>query len=80
MNLAAFVKNGKFDLDDFCESVNVAVQALNDILEEGLPLHPLEEQRKSVSEWRQIGLGIMGLADMLVKLEIPYDSEEARDL
>ena len=80
MNLAAFVKNGKFDFDDFCESVNVAVQALNDILEEGLPMHPLEEQRKSVSEWRQIGLGIMGLADMLVKLELPYDSEEARDL
>lgn len=80
MNLAAFVKKGKFDFDDFCESVDVAVQALNDILEEGLPLHPLEEQRKSVSEWRQIGLGIMGLADMLVKLEIPYDSEEARDL
>lgn len=80
MNLAAFVKKGKFDFEDFCESVNVAVQALNDILEEGLPLHPLEEQRKSVSEWRQIGLGIMGLADMLVKLELPYDSEEARDL
>lgn len=80
MNLAAFVKDGKFDFDDFCESVNVAVQALNDILEEGLPLHPLEDQRKSVSEWRQIGLGIMGLADMLIKLEIPYDSDIARDL
>lgn len=80
MNLAAFVKDGTFDFDDFCESVNVAVQALNDILEEGLPLHPLEEQRKSVSEWRQIGLGIMGLADMLIKLEIPYDSDIARDL
>lgn len=80
MNLAAFVKDGKFDFDDFCESINVAVQALNDILEEGLSLHPLEEQRKSVSEWRQIGLGIMGLADMLVKLEIPYDSDIARDL
>ena len=80
MNLAAFVKDKKFNFDDFCESVNVAVQALNDILEEGLPLHPLEEQRKSVSEWRQIGLGIMGLADMFIKLELPYDSEKARDL
>lgn len=80
MNLAAFVKDGKFDFYDFCESVNIAVQALNDILEEGLPLHPLEEQRKSVSEWRQIGIGIMGLADMLIKLEIPYDSDIARDL
>ena len=80
MNLAAFVKDGMFDFEDFCESVSIAVQALNDILEEGLPLHPLEEQRKSVNEWRQIGLGIMGLADMLVKLEIPYDSDIARDL
>lgn len=80
MNLAAFVKDGTFDFDDFCESVSIAVEALNDILEEGLPLHPLEEQRKSVSEWRQIGLGIMGLADMLIKLEIPYDSDIARDL
>lgn len=80
MNLAEFVKDRMFDFEDFCEAVNVAVQALNDILEEGLPLHPLEEQRKSVSEWRQIGLGIMGLADMLVKLEIPYDSDIARDL
>lgn len=80
MNLAAFVKDGMFDFEDFWESVNIAVEALNDILEEGLPLHPLEEQRKSVSEWRQIGLGIMGLADMLVKLEIPYDSDIARDL
>ena len=80
MNLAAFVKDGMFDFDDFCESVKIAVQALNDILEEGLSLHPLEEQRKSVREWRQIGLGIMGLADMLVKLQIPYDSDIARDL
>ena len=80
MNLAAFVKDGTFDFEDFCESVKIAVQALNDILEEGLPLHPLEEQRKSVSEWRQIGLGIMGLADMLVKLQIPYDSDIAIDL
>lgn len=80
MNLAAFVKDGMFDFEDFCESVKIAVQALNDILEEGLPLHPLEEQRKSVSEWKQIGLGIMGLADMLVKLQIPYDSDIARDL
>ena len=80
MNLAAFVKDGMFDFEDFCESVSIAVQALNDILGEGLRLHPLEEQRKSVNEWRQIGLGIMGLADMLVKLEIPYDSDIARDL
>ena len=80
MNLAAFVSDEKFDFADFRISVYIAVQALNDILEEGLSLHPLKEQRNSVSDWRQIGLGIMGLADMLIKLKIPYDSEEARDL
>ena len=80
MNLAAFVSDEKFDFADFRISVYIAVQALNDILEEGLSLHPLKEQRNSVSDWRQIGLGIMGLADMLIKLKISYDSEEARDL
>ena len=47
------------------------------MLDEGLELHPLEIQRKTVSEWRQIGLGIMGFADMLIKMGIPYGSEES---
>lgn len=75
MNLSAFVKeDGKFDFDGFRQSVDIAVRALNDILDEGIPLHPLEEQRRSVSQWRQIGLGIMGLADMLIKMGITYGS------
>ena len=37
-------------------------------------LHPLEEQRESVRNWRQIGLGTMGLADMLIKLGVTYGS------
>ena len=50
------------------------MEALNDVLDEGLPLHPLEEQKKSVADWRQIGLGIFGLADMLIKMDIKYGS------
>ena len=46
-------------------------------MDEGLPLHPLEEQRIAVNDWRQIGLGIMGLADMFIKLGIRYGSEES---
>ena len=39
-------------------TVDIAVEALNEVLDEGLKLHPLEMQRKCVSEWRQIGLKI----------------------
>lgn len=80
INLSAFVKNKEFDFDDFGETVVNGVIYLNEVLEEGLSLHPLEEQRQSVADWRQIGLGIMGLADMLIKMELPYDSEQARQL
>lgn len=77
INLAAFVANGKFDFDDFADTVARAVKALNEVLDEGLELHPLEEQRESVADWRQIGLGIFGLADMLIKLGIEYGSADS---
>lgn len=82
INLAEFVINpytecAEFDHESFVKTVKIAVRALNDVLDEGLPLHPLQEQRDSVRDWRQIGLGIMGLADMLIKLGIKYGSEEA---
>lgn len=78
INLAEFVEGGLFNYEKFRDAVRIAVRALNDVLDEGQPLHPLEEQRESVKDWRQIGLGIMGLADMFIKMCIPYDSEEAR--
>lgn len=78
LNLAEFVdKQGNFDFDSLCEAVYVATVALNEVLDEGLPLHPLQEQRDSVRDWRQIGLGIMGLADMLIKMGVTYGSDES---
>ena len=77
INLSTFAKDGKFDFDDFSNTVTHAIIALNEVLDEGLELHPLEEQRKSVADWRQIGLGIFGLADMLIKLGIEYGSEDS---
>ena len=78
VNLAEFVtKDKKFDYRSFRDTVSIAVEALNNVLDEGLSLHPLQEQRDSVRDWRQIGLGIMGLADMLIKMGIKYGSQDA---
>lgn len=82
INLAEFVKNpfkktACIDFDALEQTVFVSVVALNQVLIEGLNLHPLEEQRNSVRELRQIGLGTMGLGDMLIKLGIKYGSEES---
>nr|DAO26574.1 MAG TPA: ribonucleoside-diphosphate reductase, adenosylcobalamin-dependent [Caudoviricetes sp.] len=85
LNLAEFVKDpfGKrpaFDIPSFKQAVKVAIRALNQVLDEGLPLHPLQIQRDSVAKWRQIGLGIMGFGDMLIKMRIPYGSDRCSNL
>lgn len=54
--LNPFTKQATFDYQTFCETVQDSVVFLNEILDEGLDLLPLEEQRKGVGEWRQIGL------------------------
>ncbi len=82
INLSQFVKEpftdkSRFSFPELCEAVETAVRGLNDVLMEGLPLHPLQEQRESVKAWRQIGLGTMGLADTLVKLGLLYGSPES---
>ena len=81
LNLAAFVETiegqPQFNMDEFRKAVAIAVYGLNDVLDEGISLHPLSVQRDSVRDWRQIGLGIMGLADMLIKLGVTYGSKES---
>lgn len=81
LNLAEFVdEDGRFDFNEFDNAVSTAVMALNDVLDEGIDKHPLQEQRDSVRHWRQIGLGIMGLADMLIKMGIKYGSDVSLDI
>lgn len=82
INLAEFVShpftnNAEFDFYKFDEAVKQSVIALNEVLDEGLPLHPLAEQRQTVGDYRQIGLGIMGMAELFVKLNVRYGSEES---
>ena len=79
INLSEFVVNpftdkANIDWDGLEEAVLIAVLGLNQVLNEGMMFHPLHEQRESVQNWRQIGLGTMGLADMLIKLGVTYGS------
>jgi ribonucleoside-diphosphate reductase alpha chain len=75
--LPIFVEGKEFNFDRLAAVVQKSVKALNDVLDEGLPLHPLEEQRESVRDWRQIGLGVLGVGDMLIKLGMKYGSPES---
>ena len=82
INLAEFVNcpftdNCHVNFEELEKAVAISVQALNQVLLEGMDLHPLEIQRKSVYNWRQIGLGTMGLGDMLIKMGITYGSKES---
>ena len=84
VNLSEFVVNpftedAHFNYTEYAEVVRESIRALNDVLIEGLPLHPLQEQRETVSKYRQIGLGIMGLADAMIKLGITYGSQKSLD-
>ena len=81
INLSKFVLKPYTDLSlinwsDLKDTIYKAVYAINDLLIEGSDLHPLEVQRESVKKYRQIGLGIMGFADMLIKLGIVYGSDD----
>lgn len=85
INLSEFVINpftqdAKFDYNELNTAVEKSVIALNEVLMEGLPLHPLKEQQESVGKWRQIGLGTFGLGDMFIKLGIKYGSPKSISL
>lgn len=79
-NLAAYVNSGIFEIDEFKKDIFVVVEAMNEVLDEGLPLHPLKIQRETVKNYRQIGIGVMGIADMLINMGIKYGSKESLDI
>lgn len=85
INLSEFVKHpftkyARFEFEKFGEMVRNGVIYLNEVLDENMNLHPLEQQREMSRELRQIGLGIMGLADMFIKMGVKYGSSESISL
>ena len=77
INLAAYVQNSTFDYDTFRADVRTAVRFLDDVLD--VNVFALEDNRVASQDLRRLGLGVMGLADALIKLGLRYDSEAGRD-
>ena len=78
LNLERFVDNdGNFMIDEFKDTVGIATRFLDNVIDYNLDRHALESQKQNAINDRRVGLGILGLGDMLVRMGIKYDSEDA---
>jgi ribonucleoside-diphosphate reductase alpha chain len=79
INLANFVKRKadgayEFDWQRYEQAIRLATRFLDNIID--MNKYPVEEVKVATKETRRIGLGIMGIADLLFLLKIPYDSKD----
>ncbi|MGC9139324.1 adenosylcobalamin-dependent ribonucleoside-diphosphate reductase [Athalassotoga sp.] len=75
IDIAKFYVEGSFDKSSFDQIAKIAIRFLDDVID--VNVFPLAEIERAVKESRRLGLGIMGFADLLYMMNIPYDSEEA---
>jgi len=78
INLKNMVIDRKIDWNKLKKTIHISVHFLDNVIDMGK--FPLKEIEALVNENRKIGLGVMGFADMLIKMEIPYNSNEALDV
>ncbi len=74
VNLKAMVRDGKWDREKLSRTIRTAVHFLDNVID--INRWPLEETKRITEGNRKIGLGVMGFADALFMMGIPYDSEE----
>jgi ribonucleoside-diphosphate reductase alpha chain len=77
LNLAAYVKDGAFQMEEFRKDVHTAIRFLDNVLD--VNRFALPDNEEAAKSLRRLGLGVMGLADALIKMGLPYASEEARE-
>jgi ribonucleoside-diphosphate reductase alpha chain len=77
INLVKMVKNNKIDFDKLKRTVKTAVHFLDNVID--INSFPLQKIETETLKNRKIGLGVMGFAEMLIMLGIPYDSQDALD-
>ncbi|MEU5515872.1 ribonucleoside-diphosphate reductase subunit alpha [Streptomyces griseoaurantiacus] len=70
--------DGGIDWERLDATVRTAVTFLDRVID--LNFYPTEEAGRSNARWRPVGLGVMGLQDVLFRLRLPFDSPEARAL
>ena len=75
LNLSAFVEDGKMDWERLADKSKVAMRFLDNVVDANE--YFIEENREAQLSTRRTGLGTMGLADALIKMQIPYGSQES---
>ena len=77
INVGCYVKGGAMDWDAFRKDIQLSTHFLDNIID--VNKYPLPEIARLSERIRRIGLGVMGFADALIRLGIPYDSKEGVD-
>jgi ribonucleoside-diphosphate reductase alpha chain len=73
-----FVEDGKINYELLKETIYIAIRVLDNVID--INFYPVKEAKDSNKRHRPIGLGVGGWHNMLYKLGIPFDSEEALEL